>query len=166
LFDVAGERRSTPKVFSMPAFRSPYDSAMGLVFLPRLIDKMRAGGTAALDGYNYKTVGMDAELIEFLGVGADAMEAAVKSATSDAEVFDWISAHARTWTRQEAVALNHAILDDGQRSDDERAQFEARRLQRYPDRPLQYYVDLIEADAGRPIRSRPLPARCYEPEDS
>jgi hypothetical protein len=139
---------------------------MGLVFLPRLVDKMRAAGTAALDGYNYKTVGMDAEVIEFLGVDADALEAAVKTAASDAEVFDWISMHARKWTRQEAIALNHAILDDGQRSHEERERFEARRLQRYPDRALHYYVDLIEADAGRPIRARPLPDRCYEPEDS
>ena len=138
---------------------------MGLVFLPRLIDKMRAAGTAALDGYNYKTVGMDAEVIEFLAVDADTMEAAVKAANSDAEIFGWIAKHARRWTRQEAIALNHAILDDGQRSEDERQRFEARRLQRYPDRPLQYYVDLIEADAGRPIRTRPLPDCCYEPED-
>jgi hypothetical protein len=150
----------------MPAFRSPYDSAMGIVFLPRLIDKMRASGTAALDGYNYKTVGMDAELVEFLGVDADTMEAAVKAAASDVEVLDWISRNARKWTREAAVAHNHAILDSGQRSDDERARFEARRLQRYPDRPLQYYVDLIEADAGRPIRTRPLSNCCYDPEDS
>jgi hypothetical protein len=153
------------KTYSMPAFRSPYDSAMGLVFLPRLIDKMRASGTAALDGYNYKTVGMDADLIEFLAVDADAMESAVKAAASDAEVLGWISRNARKWTREDAIAHNHAILDSGQRSDDERASFEARRLQRYPDRPLQYYVDLIEADAGRPIRTRPLPDRCYDPED-
>jgi hypothetical protein len=139
---------------------------MGLVFLPRLIDKMRASGTAALDGYNYKTAGMDAELIEFLAVDADAMEAAVKAVASDAEVLVWISKNARKWTREEAIAYNHAILDDGQGSDDERARFEARRLQRYPDRPLQYYVDLIEADAGRPIRSRPLSDCCYDPEDS
>jgi hypothetical protein len=139
---------------------------MGLVFLPRLIDKMRASGTAALDGYNYKTAGMDAELIEFLAVDADAMESAVKAAASDSEVLNWISKNARKWTRQDAIAHNHAILDSGQRSDDERAQFEARRLQRYPEKPLQYYVDLIEADAGRPIRTRPLSDRCYDPEDS
>jgi hypothetical protein len=127
---------------------------------------MRASGTAALEGYNYKTVGMDAALIEFLGVDADVMEAVVKAAPSDVEVLDWISKNARKWTREEAVAHNHAILDSGQRSDDERAGFEARRLQRYPDRPLQYYVDLSEADAGRPIRTRPLSNCCYDPEDS
>jgi hypothetical protein len=155
---------SMTKTYRMPAFRSPYDSAMGLVFLPRLIDKMRASGTAALDGYNYKTAGMDAVLLEFLAVDADAMEAAAKAGT-DAEVFVWVSNNARKWTREEAISLNHAILDSGQRSDDERASFEARRLQRYPDRPLQYFVDLIESDAGRPIRARPLPDRCYDPED-
>jgi hypothetical protein len=34
----------------MPAFRSPYDTLLGLVFLPRLLDKMRVAGTFALDG--------------------------------------------------------------------------------------------------------------------
>jgi hypothetical protein len=137
---------------------------MGLVFLPRLIDKMRASGTAALDGYNYKTAGMDATVLEFLAVDADAMEAVVKASPSDVEVLAWVSDNAREWTREDAIALNHEILDSGQRSDEERANFEARRLQRYPERPLEYYVDLIEADAGRPIRTRPLPPNCYDPE--
>jgi hypothetical protein len=136
---------------------------MGLVFLPRLIDKMRAAGTRALEGYNYKTIGMDAILLRFLGVDADAMEATVKSGASDAEVFAWLRANARKWTGEEAIELNHHILDRGQRTEEERSSFEARRLERYPDVRLEYYVDLIEADAGRPIRQRPLPQSCYEP---
>ncbi|HEY1883769.1 MAG TPA: DUF5069 domain-containing protein [Candidatus Cybelea sp.] len=146
-------------------FRSPYEKALGLVFLPRLIDKMRAVGTPTLDGYNYKTVGMDATVLGFLEVDGDVLEAYVREGHNDDRVYAWIQAHGRHYDAADAQDLNHRILDRGQRSDDEKATFEARRAQRYPGREdLRYYVDLIEADEGGAIRARPLPKSAYEPE--
>jgi hypothetical protein len=130
------------------------------------MDKMRAAGTSALDCYNYKTAGMDATLLQFLDVDGDAMERAVKALPADEEVLQWVDRYARRWTREEAVEFNRAILDCGQRTEEERQAFERRRQERYPDRPeLCFFVDLIEADAGRPIRARPLSPSCYDPSE-
>jgi hypothetical protein len=145
-------------------FPSPYEKALGLVFLPRTIEKMRAAGTPALDGYNYKTVGMDAILLKFLQLDPDAMEAYVKAGHTNAEIYEWVRQNARAYTADEATELNHQILDRGQRSDEERAAFEARREVGFPGRTdLRYFADLIEADEGGEILQRPLPAAAYDP---
>jgi hypothetical protein len=111
-----------------------------------------------------KAAGMDATLLRFLDVEADSMERVVKESHSDDHVLEWLDQNARPWTRKEAVQLNHAILAAGQRTREGRDSFERRRRERHPARPeIQYFVDLIEADAGRPIRSRPLDESCYDP---
>jgi|SRR5579883_1024238 len=146
-------------------FRSPYLKALGIVFLPRLIDKMRAVGTPALGGFNYKTAGMDAVVLEFLGVDAEALEGFVGTGARDEEVYAWIERFARRYSADEARALNENILNMGQRTADEREVFEARRDERYPGRTdLRYYVDLIEADESGVILERPLPRSYYDPD--
>ena len=143
-------------------FRSPYEKALGLVHLPRLIDKMRAVGTPQFEGYNYKKSGFDAMLLSFLGIDGDEMEGIVREGQSDDSVLTWIKSRARNLSPDEARVFNHSILDRGQQTDEERRTFEARREQRYPGRgDLSYYVDLIEQDEGGVVYKRPLPDSFY-----
>lgn len=146
----------------MRKFRSPYEKSLGLVHLPRMIDKMRAAGTSAIDGYNYKTSGFDAMLLTFLGINGDDMERVVQEAASDAAVLDWVRRCARQHSPEEARAFNRSILDRGQATEEERLNFERRREQCFPGcTNLKYYVDLIEKDEGGVIYERPLPDSFY-----
>jgi len=125
---------------------------------------MRAAGTPTLDGFNYKTVGMDAMLLEFLEVDGDALEAYVLQGRDDEQIYAWIAERARRYGVSDAKALNHRVLDLGDRNEKERLAFAAHRDERYPGRSdLLAFVDLIEADEGGLIRARPLPNSAYEP---
>ncbi|HEX8371954.1 MAG TPA: DUF5069 domain-containing protein, partial [Chthoniobacterales bacterium] len=70
--------------------RSPYECLAGYVHLPRLIDKARLHRRGELSGYNYKTLGFDKHLLEFLNVDPDAFEQIANELSSDEEIADWV----------------------------------------------------------------------------
>jgi len=76
--------------------RGPRERLLGLKFLPRTIDKMRAslpGGNLA--GYVVAMPrGMSAYMLKRVGVDLEAMQAVVASAKSEDEVLAWFAEHA------------------------------------------------------------------------
>jgi hypothetical protein len=76
--------------------RGPREKLLGLTFLPRTIDKMRAqlpGGN--LSGYVVDMPrGLSAFLLKRVGVDGAEMQAVVASASDEAEVLAWFAAHA------------------------------------------------------------------------
>jgi hypothetical protein len=85
-----------PLDFTIAPPRGAREKLLGLTFLPRTIDKMRAnlpGGN--LNGYLIDLPdGFSTYLLKKIGVDQAALQAVVASATSEAEVVAWISAHA------------------------------------------------------------------------
>ena len=79
--------------------RGPRERLDGVVLMPRTIDKMRA----SLPGGNlgsYKVHGFSSRMLEMIGVTeADLLEA-VRTASSDAQVADWLRKHADTQAYQ------------------------------------------------------------------
>jgi hypothetical protein len=76
--------------------RGPRERLLGLKFLPRTIDKMRAslpGGNLA--GYVVAMPrGMSAYMLKRVGIDLEAMQAVVASAPSEDEVLAWFAEHA------------------------------------------------------------------------
>jgi len=76
--------------------RGARETALGLMFLPRTIDKMRAnlpGGN--LNGYLVEySRGLSAFVLKRVGVDLAALQAVVASAASEEEVLAWFERHA------------------------------------------------------------------------
>lgn len=73
--------------------RSPREQLVGLVFIPRTIDKMRAllpGG----DPGKYHVEGASFALLEWIGVDPAHLQEVVASAASDVDVAAWLREHA------------------------------------------------------------------------
>ncbi len=75
--------------------RSPYDKEGGLVYFPRMLDKIRLKLTEQLaDEYKQKLgSGFDSRCCEFLGVAYKDVEDQVKWGNSDTEVLKWCRSH-------------------------------------------------------------------------
>src|SRR5437868_14256231 len=83
--------------------RSPYEKLGGYVHLPRLIDKAHLHRKGMLNGYNYKTVGLDKHLLAFLKLNGDDFEEIANRFDDDAEVLGG-SVESRTNNRPDAIA--------------------------------------------------------------
>ncbi len=139
-----------PLDFRLAPPRGPRESALGLVFLPRTIDKMRAalpGGN--LNGYlvDYPR-GLSAFLLKRVGVDLAAMQAEVAAAPDEAAVLAWFEQHADL-SKAGDVSAKLASLSLAKLSDDDRAMVHrihpgiAGRLE------IETFFDVFEFDDAR-----------------
>ncbi len=85
--------------------RSPYDTLGGIVFLPRAIDKARAELAGTLGDYISRG-GRSGRLFEFLGVDEAEFIEALKTRTTDAEVWGWVAEHMNSRSPTEIEEFN------------------------------------------------------------
>jgi hypothetical protein len=90
--------------------RSPYEKLGGYVHLPRLIDKTRLKAQDLLNGYNYKTVGFDRHLLNFLNLDGDQFEEIVCGAANDLIVLQWVLQNGTAHTPTEIEAWNESMI--------------------------------------------------------
>ena len=90
--------------------RSPYEKLGGYVHLPRLIDKARLKAQDLLNGYNYKTVGFDRHLLNFLNLDGDQFEEIVCGAANDLIVLQWVLQNGMAHTPTEIEAWNESMI--------------------------------------------------------
>lgn len=139
-----------PYRFSPRQLRSPREKAMGLVHLPRLIDKVRLASRGALPGYNYLTTGFDKYVLDLLDVPPAAFEAAVLAAPDDHAVIRWIEANARPVTDEEKQAFNNRILTIGPTDEKRRQRFRVLLDETDPARTeIASFAELIDLAEGR-----------------
>ena len=131
--------------------RSPYERLGGYVHLPRLIDKARLHCRGLLEGYNYKTVGFDKHLLEFLKIDPDAFEKIANEQADDAAILDWIVKNSVSHTPDEIEQWNQAMISRHPDTAEKKARFahflkEAGGAAR---QDISTYFDLIDFDEGR-----------------
>ncbi len=92
--------------------RSPRQQLAGLVFLPRTIDKVRAKLQGTLGLYKV-TPGISGYLFDYLGITEEQFTEAVRNASNDLEIAEWIRTHCNTTTFGEinAQLSGRAIRD-------------------------------------------------------
>ena len=73
--------------------RSPRQQLGGLVWLPRLLDKGRATLAGTNGEYEYGCL-LDQRFFDFVALEPEALKAQLAAGKSDAEVLQWILAHA------------------------------------------------------------------------
>lgn len=132
--------------------RSPYDREGGLVYFPRLVDKIRLHQRGELpeDYHANLGAGFDLRCCEFLHVDYEALAAQVREGKSDAELLEWCCANGRRPGEGEIFMWNEYLRKCGWNdhySERLRTRLEGLGLSARAD--IQTMFDLIEVDERR-----------------
>lgn len=100
--------------------RSPYDKEGGLVFFPRMLDKIRlqAKGELPEDYIPPMTRGFNAACCRFLGVEYEELVAKVNEGLIDADVLQWCFEQGGTKSDFEITLWNSFVIKKGWRDED------------------------------------------------
>jgi hypothetical protein len=147
------EGRIHPQSMSPVFPRSPYDREGGLLYFPRLLDKirLRQRGELPADYHANLGKGFDLNCCEFFHVDYDAIVARVEEGLSDAEVFAWCCEHGRRPADHEIKVWNEYMRKRGWNDEySERLRTRLEGLGMAGREDVQTMFDLLEVDEGRP----------------
>jgi hypothetical protein len=135
--------------------RSVHEKELGLVQLPRTIDKAKAVASGNIGEYRYDCP-MDQGLFDFLGITGEQFLDIVRNAKSDAEIEAQLAPIVRKKTAEEIAHWNHEWLDHKPEGGSLEA-FEALRSQIAPTRTdVVTWPDLLDLDEKREVPVRIL----------
>ena len=132
--------------------RSPYDREGGIVYFPRMLDKIRMlqRGELPEDYHANLGKGFDKNCCDFLHVRHGDLTEQVGTGLSDAEALDWCARHGRRPGEQEVFVWNEFMRKCGwndQYSERLRTRLESLGMAGRAD--VQTMFDLIDVDEGR-----------------
>lgn len=132
--------------------RSPYDRESGLVYFPRLVEKIRLQQRGELP-VDYKANlgrGFDQRCCEFLNVSYEELVGRVQEGGSDAEVLEWCFCTGRRPGEGEIFMWNEYLRKCGWNDNyAERLRTRLEGLGLAGRTDIQTMFDLIEVDEGR-----------------
>ena len=135
--------------------RSPYDTLHGLVYFPRMLEKIRlhAAGELGADFVPNLGKGFDLRCCSLLGVNYEELVVAVGSTLSDEEAWNWASQHGKVPTDEQIEVWNGFMTRRGW-NDDLVETLERRKKEGgFENRnDIQTMFDYIDADEGRAFR--------------
>jgi len=135
---------------------SPYETCHGLVYFPRMIDKIRKNATAQL-GADYVPnlgKGFDLRCCSLLGVDYAAFAAAVGSTMTDEQAWEWASANGTPLAEEQIEVWNGFMTRRGWKDDLVEILERRKKESGFEKRAeIQTMFDYIDADEGRPVRS-------------
>jgi Domain of unknown function (DUF5069) len=139
-----------------PFPRTPYDQLHGLVYLPRLLDKIRLYAAQRLPEDYISNLGhpekMDGFCLRFLGIEYQQLVAYVTSGATDEEIWAWTLKEGQSHSKEEILLWNEYMRKYGWR--DQASRTLRRRLQEggYGDRSdIQTFFDFLDLDEGREV---------------
>jgi hypothetical protein len=146
--------------------RTPYDSVKGLVYFPRMLDKIRINAAGNLpEGYApHLGGGFDERCLNFLHVKyEDLQKQVLAGGKSDEDLLDWCYANGRTPTEEEVEVWSGFMIKRGWRDDaSERVAFRVKESGlEARDMEAVTMFDYIDLDEGRtpPDFSKWMPPR-------
>ena len=135
---------------------SPYDTCHGLIYFPRMIDKIRkhADGQLGPDYVPNLGKGFDVRCCSLLGVDYAALTAAVGAAMTDEQAWEWALKNGNILTEEQIEVWNGFMTRRGWK-DDIVEILERRKKESGFEKSdeIQTMFDYIDADEGRPIRA-------------
>ena len=133
--------------------RSPYDAVKGLVYFPRMLDKIRLHAAGQLPEAYLPHVGsgFDGRCLNFLGVKYDEVKARVAEGDSDEAVLDWCLAHGRKPTEEDIETWSGFMQKRGWRDEaSDRIVFRLKEAGlEHRDKEAVTMFDFIDLDEGR-----------------
>ncbi len=135
---------------------SPYETIHGLVYFPRMIDKIHLHSTGKLGDDYIPNLGkgFDTRCCSLLGINYGELSAAVGSTLSNEEAWNWAMQHGVAPTEEQIEVWNSFMTKRGWR--DEATETLVRRkieggFENRED--IQTMFDYIDLDEGRPLRA-------------
>ena len=126
--------------------RSPKETLVGLVHIPRMIDKARAFNQNFLGEYIFPCP-LDKMILEFLKIESEEFSQRVES---EENLASWIFQKIAVRNEKEIQSLNHKILGKKPDTDEKQKNFIKLRDQIDCDRKdVETWVDLIDLEEGR-----------------
>lgn len=133
--------------------RSVHEKMLGLVQLPRTIDKAKAVAFGNIGEYNYECP-MDQGLFDFLGITGEQLLDIVRNAKSDAEIEARLAPIVQGKTAEEIAHWNHEWLEHKPEGRSLEALLTL-RSQIAPDRSdVVTWPDLLDLDEKRQVPVR------------
>ena len=144
---------------SAPFPCSPYETLHGLVYFPRMIDKIRLHASGKLGEDYIPNLGkaFDLRCCLLLEVDYEELAAVVRGGVSDEEVWNWVVRHGKAPSAEQVEIWNGFMTKRGWR--DEGTSTLLRRLKEggFEKRTdIQTMFDYIDLDEGRPLQRLPL----------
>jgi hypothetical protein len=133
--------------------RTPYDAIAGLVYFPRMLDKIRIAAAGELPPLYLPHLGsgFDGRCLNFLGVKYDDVKKLVLAGESDEKVFAWCLANGRKPTEEDIEVWSGFMLKRGWRDEaSERIVFRLKESGlEHLDQQAVTMFDFIDLDEGR-----------------
>lgn len=135
--------------------RSPRDTTSGLVFFPRLVDKIRLHTAGKLpDGYH---IGVqegnrtfDDRFCNFVGLDFATVQRRILEGGSEEEMLEWCYDHGRRPNAEQIEVWNAFLAKRGWRDNGSAGLSESKKAAGFSDRDdIQTWFDLIDAEEGR-----------------
>ena len=135
--------------------KSPYLKAGGLVYLPRMFDKMRLhlAGELPEDYHELRGKGMDGRACTYLRIGYEEVLSLVKEGLADEELAQWCLINGRPLNDVDILIWNDFMTKRGCHESDAAV---TELLEKFKDESglshrddIQTFFDYFEADEGR-----------------
>lgn len=136
----------------MSAPCSPKDQIGGIIYLPRLCDKIRLfeKGELPEDYHANLGHGMDRWTCEFLGVNYEDLAAEVRKGATDDEILEWCQDNGKSRPDYEYEWWVSYMTNRGFRDDLSERLAERKQEAGWADRnDIQSFMDYLDADEGR-----------------
>jgi len=134
---------------------SPYETCHGLVYFPRMIDKIRlhASGELGADYVPNLGKGFDVRCCSLLGVDYDELANAVSSSKTDEQAWEWVLQNGKAPTEEQIEVWNGFMTRRGWNDDLVEILEKRKKEGGFESRAdIRTMFDYIDADEGRAIR--------------
>jgi gluconokinase len=139
---------------NVPNLRSPYAPAGGILYFPRMLDKIRlhAAGKLPAEYHNNLGGGFDERALNFLWLEYPALVERVKQGGNDDEILEWAFEQGRKPRTEEIEIWNEFMRKRGWNDEaSERLAMRKRESGFESRNEIQTFFDYIDADEGRPV---------------
>lgn len=140
----------------MPVPCSPRSEIKGLVYFPRMLDKIRLKKKGELPEEYHNNLGkaMDADCCDFLHIDYSALSQQVQTGASDEELLAWAKAEGRSPNPSEIRMWSEYLSKRGWRDELAAALTRRKGENNFEDRAeIETFFDYIDADEGRAVES-------------
>ena len=137
---------------NVPNLRSPYARAGGILYFPRMLDKIRlhAAGHLPAEYHNNLGSGFDGRALTFLWIEYPALVERVKLGGTDEEILQWAFEQGRKPGDEEIEIWNEFMRKRGWSDESSERLALRKRESGFEQRDeIQTFFDYIDADEGR-----------------
>jgi gluconokinase len=139
---------------NVPNLRSPSAQAGGILYFPRMLDKIRlhAAGQLPQDYHSNLGGGFDGRILNFLWIEYAAVVERVKQGGTDAEILAWAVAQGRQPSPEDIEIWNEFMRKRGWNDEASDRLVMRKRESGFEQRDdIRTFFDYIDADEGRPV---------------